>query len=406
VLDFDSSAGGIGINITALDAGNPLRDIRVLMPGGVCADDPYRWCADDSGCAAGTCSPFVDNYATQVFHPTFLDRIKTYRVLRFMDWMATNDSPLVAWSERALPTGVRWSGEAGVPVEVMVDLANRLGADPWFTLPHQADDDFVRQFATVVRDRLDPSLRAWVEYSNEVWNGIFAQAGWARDQGRAAGLGPSDFEAQLQFYSRRAVQVFAIWDEVFGGTSRLVRVMASQAANSWVSEQVLGFEGAAGPSDALAIAPYLGGYLGGPSEQARVAAMSVDDLANELQTVALPEAQGWMTAQAAVAATNGVELAAYEGGQHLAGNGGVENDDAINALFDAVNRDPRMGDLYRAYLAAWRAAGGRFFVHFVNCAGWSKWGRWGALEFMTQPRDDSPKFDALQNFLETNPRWW
>jgi len=183
-------------------------------------------------------------------------------------------------------------------------------------------------------------------------------------------------------------------------------VMASQAANSWVSEQVLGFEGAAGPSDALAIAPYLGGYLGGPSEQARVAAMSVDDLANELQTVALPEAQGWMTAQAAVAATNGVELAAYEGGQHLAGNGGVENDDAINALFDAVNRDPRMGDLYRAYLAAWRAAGGRFFVHFVNCAGWSKWGRWGALEFMTQPRDDSPKFDALQNFLETNPRWW
>jgi hypothetical protein len=187
-----------------------------------------------------------------------------------------------------------------VPVEVMVDLANRLGADPWFTMPHLADDDFVRQLATVVRDRLDPSLRAWVEYSNEVWNGMFAQVGWARDQGLAAGLGPSDFEAQLRFYSRRAVQVFALWEEVFGGTTRLVRAMASQAANSWVSEQVLGLEGAAGPSDALAIAPYIGGYLGGPSEQARVAAMSVDDLVAELQAVALPEAQGWMTPPAAV----------------------------------------------------------------------------------------------------------
>jgi len=372
----------------------------------VCTDDPVRWCAADGGCTAGSCSPFVDNYAAQLFHPTFLDRIKTYRVLRFMDWMSTNGSPLREWAERPRVEEARWSSERGVPVEVLVELANRLGADAWFTLPHQAADDFVRQLATVVRDRLAPGLRAWVEYSNEVWNGIFAQAGWARDQGRAAGLGPSDFEAQLQFYSRRAVQVFALWVEVFGGTDRLVRVMASQAANSGVSEQVLSFESADGPSDALAVAPYFGGYLGSPAEQARVAAMTVGDLATELRTVALPEAVGWMSAQATVATTYGVELVAYEGGQHLAGNGGVENDDVINALFDGVNRDPQMGALYRDYLAAWRTAGGRFFAHFVNCGRWSKWGRWGALEYMTQPRAGSPKFDALQTFIETNPRWW
>ncbi len=406
VLDVDPAAGGIGINITAIDPADPLRNIRVLMPGGACTDDPVRWCAADGDCTAGTCSPFADGYAAQVFHATFLDRIRTYRVLRFMDWMSTNGSPLREWSERARPEEARWSGERGVPVEVMVDLANRLGADPWFTLPHQASDDFVRRFATVVRDRLAPGLRAWVEYSNEVWNGIFAQAGWARDRGLAAGLGPSDFEAQLQFYSRRAVQVFALWVEVFGGTDRLVRVMASQAANAWVSEQVLSFEGADGPSDALAVAPYFGGYLGSPDEQARVAAMSVDDLADELRTVALPEAVGWMTAQAATATTYGVELVAYEGGQHLAGNGGVENDDVINGLFDGVNRDARMGEIYGDYLAAWRTAGGRFLAHFVNCGRWSKWGRWGALEYMTQPRAESPKFDALQTFIETNPRWW
>ncbi|MBN1771971.1 MAG: cellulose-binding protein [Deltaproteobacteria bacterium] len=406
VLDFDPTAGGIGINVTAVDPSDPLRNIRVLMPGGACSDDPHRWCADDGGCAAGTCVPFEDRYPTEPFHPTFLERTRTYRVIRFMDWMATNNSPIREWSERAEPDDARWSLEAGVPVETMVDLCNRLQADPWFTIPHQASDDFVRRFATVVRDRLAPGLRAWVEYSNEVWNGIFDQAGWARDRGRAAGLGPSDYEAQLQFYSRRAVQVFALWEEVFGGTDRLVRVMASQAANSWVSEQVLSFEGADGPSDVLAIAPYFGGYLGGPDERARVAAMTVEALAAELAATALPDAVSWMASQADVASTFGVELVAYEGGQHLAGHSGVENDDTINALFDAVNRDPRMGELYGDYLDAWRSAGGRYFAHFVNCAGWSKWGRWGALEYLTQPRAESPKFDALQSFLETNPRWW
>lgn len=33
-------------------------------------------------------------------------------------------------------------------------------------------------------------------------------------------------------------------------------------------------------------------------------------------------------------------------------------------------------------------------------------GTLGALEYMTQPRAASPKFDALQTFIETNPRWW
>ena len=37
VLDVDPAAGGIGINLTAVDAGDPLREIRVIMPGGACA---------------------------------------------------------------------------------------------------------------------------------------------------------------------------------------------------------------------------------------------------------------------------------------------------------------------------------------------------------------------------------
>ena len=43
----------------------------------------------------------------------------------------------------------------GMSVEYMVQLANDLDADPWFNMPHLADDTFVRNFATHVRDHLD-----------------------------------------------------------------------------------------------------------------------------------------------------------------------------------------------------------------------------------------------------------
>jgi hypothetical protein len=66
----------------------------------------------------------------------------------------------------------------GVPVERMVELANTLGADPWFCVPHQASDDYVRQFASLLHARLDPGLRPHIEYSNEVWNRGFAQSQW------------------------------------------------------------------------------------------------------------------------------------------------------------------------------------------------------------------------------------
>jgi hypothetical protein len=78
----------------------------------------------------------------------------------------------------------------------------------------------------------------------------------------------------------------------------------------------------------------------------------------------------------------------------------------LNALFDAVNRDPRMRDLYLDYFEGWRTAGGGWINHFVNCDKPSKWGRWGALEYVRQPRDEAPKYDALLTFVERHPQGW
>ena len=403
VIDVDPTKGGIGINITAIDTSDPLRNIRLIMPGGVCSDDPYASCSSDADCA-GTCESFEKNYATQIFHPTFLDRIKTYRLLRYMDWMDTNNSGLTNWADRPLVDDARWRSN-GVPVEIMVELANRLGADPWFCMPHLATDDFVTQFATLVHQRLRPDLRAWVEYSNEVWNGMFDQSGHARDQGLALGLSADSFQAGLFYQSMRSVQMFQIWEQVYGGPGGFVRVMAAQSANPWTGEQVLSFQNAYEHTDAFAIAPYFG-WNANPSDASTIASMSLDELVNRVSSEILPTVLQAMQANKAKADSFGVPLVAYEGGQHFVGVSGGENNDDINQKFDALNRDPRMGDLYAAYLDGWKSAGGQDFVHYVNCGAWSKWGRWGALEWIEQPRTDAPKYDALQTFIENNDRWW
>jgi hypothetical protein len=95
---------------------------------------------------------------------------------------------------------------------------------------------------------------------------------------------------------------------------------------------------------------------------------------------------------------------AYEGGQILTQEG--TTDTAIETLFDAINRNPRMKQTYLNYLSLWKTESGQLFNHFFNSGNWSEFGRWGALEYLTQSRRSAPKFDGLMTFIEQNPRWW
>jgi hypothetical protein len=67
----------------------------------------------------------------------------------------------------------------------MLDLSRAVGADPWLTLPMRADDDYVRQFARLLRDRLPAGRVAIVEYANEPWNQAFPVARWLQQRAQA-----------------------------------------------------------------------------------------------------------------------------------------------------------------------------------------------------------------------------
>lgn len=373
VVRVEPARGAISVRLRATDPDDYLRNIRVLMPG------------------------FEETYREDPWHPGFLDRWRGVACLRFMDLMATNNSDQESWSDRPTVDDATFA-EKGVPVELLVDLANRLDADPWFCMPHRAEDEYITNFAEIVRDGLRPGLRAWVEYSNEVWNGGFAQHGYAAERGRALGLASDPWQAACRDTADRSLAIFDLWERAFGGSDRIVRVLAAQAANAEVARQILGFRGAGRRADALAIAPYMGLIVPADPSAALnaglVADWSVETVLDHVERVALPEAIRAVESHKAIADRHGLRLVAYEAGQHLVGVGGAEGNDRLTALLTAANRHPRMGDLYARYLDAWAAAGGDLICLYSSVSAWSQWGSWGLLEYADEDPAAAPKYAA------------
>lgn len=375
-IRVDSSRGAFFLQLRATDPTDPIRNIRVIMPG------------------------FERTWQKEPFHPVFLKRWQGVSCLRFMDWMHTNNSTIQNWADRPTPESATFC-KKGVPLEIMLDLSNRLQADPWFCMPHLADDDFVRRFAQMVKERLAPERKVYVEYSNEIWNGMFRQSRWAGQTGQKLGLAEKPWEAAWHYTALRSVAIFAIWEKVFGSKDRLVRVLPTQAANPYVSRQILTFRDACKHADALAIAPYISFNVprqGKGITASDVAAWSLDRVLSHMESKALPAAIRWIQDQKKVADAHGLKLVAYEGGQHMVGVGGGENNDAMTRLFHGTNRHPRMAGIYERYYQAWESAGGDVFCYFSSVGRWSKWGSWGILEFYDEDPQAAPKFTATMEW--------
>lgn len=391
------AGSGIILRITATNPANPVRNIRFVMAG-------FEATAD-----------------AQPFHPTFLARLAPFKVIRFMDFGATNNTDVEDFSQRkTLLTATQVADDAdgiesndrGVAYEYMVDLCNQLDADMWVNVPHRATDDYVTQLATLVRDRLEAGRRVYIEYSNEIWNSQFLQGGFAEAEGLALGLdNPRNnaFISRLRFQARRSVEIFDIFESVFGGTSRIVRVIATQAANAFTAQEALSFENAFLKTDALAVAPYMDG-AGRIGSLANLTSLSVNQIFSELRTdlvgTATDQVRKMMQDNADVVAplvnADGapLRLITYEGGQHLLALGPNSGGSAANNLLDNVNRAPEMRDLYHDYLCQWKAVtGGDLFMHFNDVFAYGQSGRWGALEFQDQDPATAPKFMGLSDYI-------
>ena len=428
------SPGGILLTLTSTGSGsNYAKNISLIYCG--------KW--NGTSCTNGYDTLLANG---EIFNPTFITLISPFKTLRFMKWMATQSNFQKNWTDRPLPGWVFWADNRtnatingadprtsndGVPAEVMFALCNQLRTDCWFNMPPLSTDDYVTQFATLAHSSLNTSSKVYVEYANELWNQTLCQPSGTMTEScieqvgyLCAALEPTvcpyptsytAYQANTLYGAIRAVQNGATWKTVWGAElGRVIRVFGSGPYpyynSSWLGWKDPGgnFSGTVGQNvDVLAFAPYFG--------YAVPDTFTLDQLFTEMMSGGLVSTAnggypGGMIKQMldesaddySVASSFGLALVTYEGGQGLVDYSG--SDTALEALYAAANRDPRMGTAYTTLLNGWKSLGGNLFINFTDIQQYSKFGYWGALE--NYQDTNSPKYGALTGFISANSCWW
>jgi len=483
-------ANSLSVVINQTDSNDPIRNIRILMPGGICRDknslandainpnqsldNPFLRVTTASQCPIQSkFVSFVELYKNNrnqiIFNPDYLAHLRNFRVIRMMNFMEASPSYMcrnlekkafktclnqsITWKERAKMDDATWGGSSrtafaqhkGVPIEVLIALANQLNRDPWFTLPHYADDKMVKQFAHYTHQHLNSNLKPHIEYSNETWNPGFQSHYYVKQKGIDAGLDSvptqysfrstrnANYFASLRYYVQRSLEIFEIWNTEFGeDKNRLVKIISGQQGDTVLSEQMLQYNNASEKINALAIAPYFFGCIDRSTTHCTLSGNvlsdveSVDDIFDIIDhsnskfggdPSALKGTLEKIDKQAKVAQKYNVKLMTYEGGQHLTIMGSMgkleqTRKNELRKLFREASRDPRMKERYQTLLNHWKALHKDndsigLFTLYTMAQYYYDYGSWGVKEWLTQARDTAPKFDAAMEFQEkTINCWW
>lgn len=376
--------------------------------------------------------PEEDMQNPGTFYPLFLKGLKPFHCLRFMDWMAINNSKQTTWDTRAQPEYYTQGLENGVAIEYAIELCNTLGCDAWFCIPHKADDQYIRSFAQLVLQALDSRLKVYIEYSNEIWNWGFQQSHYVLENAPGAlnkyvsrdleSINPAqeDFVPKDSYMMQR---VFKIWSDVFGEEhrKRLIRVAAVQQAwvdNTRVVLTYLFKKDASGKDvnaemyktslglgcDAIAPAAY---FYYSDEDPNIWNSMKPDEVTalmvlNSVEKEYPKQSGKWTEQTAEIVNAWKVDYLVYEGGQHLVPYQNTEWP-YVNAIWDA-QINPKMYDIYKKLtlqLSSPPVNCKLFCAYQYTGERKTRWGSWGHLENVYQLddlkeiRSIAPKYAAL-----------
>ncbi|NLF38439.1 cadherin-like domain-containing protein [bacterium] len=436
--DYTSSDGGgnrMMMYLYALNTNNPPRNIRLWLPDP--ADAMNRSLAPPAG------------QAGPLFHPTYLDVVRPFRLFRFMDWLETNNNRTEDWSDRRPPAHCFMHGQhipgkeptGGVAYELCIALCNTAGADMWICVPHLATDEYVTNLARLVLygsdgtngytapvadpvyRPLDTNLRVFVEYSNEVWNPGFTQGNWAYNQSVALGL------TWGQFVGRKASRVWNIFNAVWGAanTQRIVRVGAGRSGDAGYCRSFINEAIANGVKPHfVSIAPYFGNdiedwvYAKGAAFFTDRSSANINCAHDELQRRLLSGVAGSSVmnddtggginqAIRDVCVEYNLPLVNYEGGPSIYTSdidtpSNQPTGSWLTSFMTEFNRDPRMVETYNINMNLCKLRGLTTHAMFVDISGWGKYGQWGHKEFTAQStnyytRDCAVKYKYMIDWM-------
>lgn len=403
-IDFNGSEmGGVTFRNTRRTStsatGTGITELRIMRPKTPGATTAYP-----------VSTTFTDSY---------LNALRPFSALRFMDWTATNWNQVVRWSDRVLPSepnqqssvpGYGWQGR-GSAWEYAIQLANTLQKDMWICVPAMADADYVTQLARLFRDGstvkgvtypgLHPSRKLYLEYSNEVWNWGFGQAQQNLAAVKAEVAGGSTFynfngnagpEPWRERIGRRIIEISRAFRQEFGDAQMMTRIRPVLA---WQQDN-----GQATGTTGLAMAEHMARqagravsdeiYAGGGS-----AYYNPDNHSNSLtldniwssSTFSSTEWRKPQRNDADIAAAFGLRRVAYEGGPSMDRVGHSE------AIKEAAWGDPRMVDLMVRQHNVWEQTGGDLLFYFCLVSDY----QWGFMLDTQLP--DTQKMRAVSQIL-------
>ena len=403
-IDFNlrTTNRSLRIHITRINPRNYIRDIKVI---------PQK---------------YANIYKKQTFNPDYVRTVRAFNSIRFMPWQNTKDTTLSNWNDRATPRSAFYNHNAGMPVEVMVDLANATNSSPWFSMPHKATDRFMQNFANTVKQRLKRGQKVYIEYSNEIWNNMYpathyaAKMGlklWPRGKLKIKNPHTRRLFLALNYNAKRSKEMCRIFKRNLG--NRAICVVSAYGSAPKMGEELMTCPLAGGDCyksfDAYAVAPYFGDYIARIENRnlvkrwSRQGKKGMNQLFKEILYGGLAKdnykggaienaIEDRVKKNVALAKKYGVKLLAYEGGQHLlrVDRPHVIHDPRVFSFFADANRDNRMGQAYSKYLQAWHRAGGDMLMHFNGISAINDRNYFPMLE---KPGSRSPKYNAMISYL-------
>ena len=373
-LDVNPTDAGIFMQITSSQAGDHVRNVRLLLPG------------------------TEATYESNPFNPEFINKLAPFSTIRFNEWgnkWVSNENTWTQWSERSVPTYYSQNQVNGVAYEHMVALCNQTGKNMWINVPYQFgnDDAFLDSLAHLLRDQLDPDLKVYLEYTWEIWRFGSAQNNWVQANG------PSELH-WADKYAYFSNHVFERFMQVFAGQEdRLVRVVSGLQDNPWVAQAsaVYLMEHGSGV-DAIST----DGYIPFAAEDGLALGDSatVADVFAQMR-VKMQQALPNLQSHASFAQEHGLQLLFHEGGQRLYVFYGGES--YAQPILEAQH-DPEMYNIYAEWLTLLRdSVTGDLLMHsrLVDFHGGNA--SWGALDNIYSSIADAPKYQALTTYACSQP---
>jgi hypothetical protein len=350
LLPTDYQSAGLWVAIDAPITGDV--DYHVLLPG-----------------------TETDYLAGNLFNPHFLEDLQGSKVLRFMNWLGTNESTVVDVADLPNTNTHTWAASAvgggGVPYGVTMQLTKAVNVPvAWINVPIQATDATITEIARQVYAQWQPGITVYVELSNEVWNTIFSDTTYATDQGAILFPTLTGRHAMSTWLAQRSIEMKNIFKTEFGVDAAAVKlVIAGQLfsssyvhptdpdlcyLNCRLSNQ---YNDIANEIDVYAVAPYVPGKLQGATYA------DANDVANwtDAQFFTHLNADPDSTNQgdvesvvlqilekknliATLTGRTDIEYTAYEFGQHLTAGHAPDSD--LDIRYKAFQSTPEMGTLY------------------------------------------------------------